>query len=150
MSEHIHRCLDCTPDMVPAFDQEDPRYHAGGKCVHPITKVMVNGVVVEGYTQGVFEGPEGWALFVGTNVHEVHPCACHNRETWQGMTCQEPLFGVVTVEHAPPVMVDILEVIHRVPQGWPGPEGTLEAQQTFDAGWESFWRWLHKQARTWE
>jgi hypothetical protein len=148
MTEHIHRCLSCTPDMVPAFDRADPRYHDGEKCVHRITKVLVNGAEI-GYTQGAFEGPEGWALFVGADIHEVHPCACYDRSTGQGMTCQEPRFGVVTVEHAPPVMIDAAEVIHRLPQGWPGPEASPEAQATFNAGWESLWRWLHKEGRQW-
>lgn len=148
MSEHIHGCLTCRPDMVPDFSRDDPRYHDGGKCVHRILRVTVNGAE-PGYTQGAFEGPEGWVLFVGANAGEVHPCACFNRETGQGTTCQEPRFGVVTVEHMPPVMIDAAEVIHRLPKGWPTAEATPEARATFAEGWETFWRWLHQEARQW-
>lgn len=142
MSEHVHGCLTCMPDMVPDFDRDDPRYHDGEKCVHRITKVLVDGVEI-GYTKGIFEGPEGWALFVGKDASEVHHCSCFNRDTLQGMVCLEPRFGVVTVEHAPPVMIDAAEVLHRLPKGWPyGPNST-----TFASDYEQLFLWLHKEAR---
>lgn len=142
MPEHVHRCLACTPGMVPDFDRADLRYHVGGKCVHRIKQVLIDGIDI-GYTAGAFEGPEGWALFAGTREQMglIHQCTCG------AGVCVEPRFGVVTVEHMPPVMIDAAEVLHRLPKGWPGPEATPEIRATFADGWEPFFHWLHQKAR---
>jgi hypothetical protein len=94
MSEHIHGCLTCRPDMVPDFDADDPRYHKSGKCSHSYSHgpAMVDGIPVS-YTNGVFEGPEGWALFAGATTADIHKCACG---TW---SCVEPRFGHARGEH---------------------------------------------------
>lgn len=100
MTEHIHRCLSCRPDMVPDFDRNDPRYHDGEKCGHGLT-IRVDGVELS-YTKGAFEGHEGWVIFAGESIEAIHPCSCADRTTGQGMTCLEPRFGHVEVVHACP------------------------------------------------
>lgn len=108
-SEHVHGCLNCRPDIVPDFDKADPRYHGAETCgtvVHG--PAMVDGVPVS-YTQGVFEGLEGWALFVGVTAADVHPCptcaTCYtttqgdpyySTDSWDHI-CIEPRFGYVTI-----------------------------------------------------
>lgn len=112
MPEHVHGCLNCRPDMVPAFDRADPRYHAYPKCGSTLA-VTVNGKDA-GYTNGAFEGPEGWALLCaeGTlNADLVHPCpTCKDGlpKDAEGFTigewplCVTPVFGRVDVIHACP------------------------------------------------
>lgn len=90
MSEHVHACLSCRPDMVPDFDPTDPRYHRTDKCGASHGPALVGGVPVT-YTAGVFEGPEGWALFCGATADEVHACSCTN-------LCAEPRFGRVEID----------------------------------------------------
>lgn len=92
MSEHVHACLNCQPDMVPDFDRADPRYHGAPKCLPGRSHgpAMVDGAPVS-YTNGVFEGPEGWALFAGATDEDVHRCACG---AW---SCVEPRFGHVEI-----------------------------------------------------
>jgi hypothetical protein len=103
MPEHVHRCLSCTPDMVPDFDRADPRYHEGEKC-GSILNVTLDGQEIS-YTRGIFEGREGWVLFAGADTESVHHCPTCTTRTDEGFiaryeVCVEPLFGVVTVEHS--------------------------------------------------
>lgn len=98
MSEHVHGCLNCRPDMVPDFRKDDPRYHDGEKCrtgrdFAQIHRVTLNGAELA-WTHGHFEGTEGWALFIGEAINLAHPCSCVN-----GGVCVEPCFGVVASEH---------------------------------------------------
>lgn len=94
MTEHVHGCLSCKPDMVPDFDRADPRYHDSEKCGHLAHgPAMVNGAPVS-YTDGVFEGAEGWALFAGATVDDVHSCSC--TDAWEHH-CAEPRFGHVEI-----------------------------------------------------
>lgn len=106
MSEHVHGCLNCRPEMVPDFSRDDPRYHDGEKSGHDWA-ALVDGVDV-GYTRGVFEGSEGWALVAGPgyDIERVHHCP--NCTTYRVLddgyevfdehqVCVEPCFGVVTI-----------------------------------------------------
>lgn len=109
MSEHVHGCLTCRPDMVPDFSRDDPRYHDGVKCGAPL-QATVDGVV-PGYHRGVLEGPEGWVLLAceGFNTALVHECpTCTTREPAEAdgfrrllhyEVCVEPRFGNVAVIH---------------------------------------------------
>ena len=108
MMEHIHGCLTCRPDMVPDFSRDDPRYHiyvSSSKCASAF-RVLVDGIDV-GYTQGAFEGPEGWALVAGADVEKVHDCPnCTADREYQGYqvadrqrVCVEPRFGRVVAQH---------------------------------------------------
>lgn len=109
MPEHIHDCLNCRPDMVPDFDRADPRFHGDGKCLRADgIESMVHHVFLDGseiaYTRGAFADREGWALFAGATVAEVHTCpTCTTRDAdgflVSAPVCVEPRFGAVTVVH---------------------------------------------------
>lgn len=94
MTEHIHRCLSCTPDMVPDFDRADPRYHDGEKC-GPLVRVSLDGAEMT-YAGGIFEGQEGWLLFAGAAVDDLHQCPCG------ADVCVETRFGRAEVAHGCP------------------------------------------------
>jgi hypothetical protein len=98
--------------MVPDFHRADPRYHTYEKCGVTFT-ATVDGKPA-GYTNGVFEGPEGWALVASRDrdPSQVHACpnctTYHDIEISEGetypvidrlSTCVEPAFGVVAVDH---------------------------------------------------
>jgi hypothetical protein len=104
--------------MVPDFDRADPRYHDGSKCGHPII-ALVDGAD-PGYTNGIFEGPEGWVLSAahGYDAEQLHQCP--NCTTYDAdgciehaAVCVEPLFGAVTVEHLVPDLGPLAESIRR-------------------------------------
>jgi len=108
MTEHVHGCLNCRPDMVPDFSKDDPRYHAYEKCGATL-RVMVGGRDA-GYTRGAFEGFEGWALVVAADgrAESVHDCpSCSGPlpaiegsvPGYQHSICMEPRFGRVGVIH---------------------------------------------------
>lgn len=104
MSEHVHGCLNCRPDMVPGFNRDDPRYH-GAHCAAPSFRVKVDGVE-PGYTNGAYEGAEGWALlasrgFVPGSVHECPNCTIRRSDGLLAhyANCVEPIFGNVEVIH---------------------------------------------------
>ena len=92
MSEHKHSCLSCTPEMVPDFRRDDPKYHDKQKC-HTTLRAAVDGVD-PGYTQGMYEGREGWAIVINGDIDTMHACPCGEH-----LMCVSPLFGVVTVVH---------------------------------------------------
>ena len=107
MTEHIHGCLNCRPEMVPDCDRADPRYHDGAKCGSAtFGVVLINGAPIS-YTLGVFEGPEGWVLFPGATTDAVHLCPnCTTYSEYQGYqvidhheVCVEPRFGRVEIHH---------------------------------------------------
>jgi hypothetical protein len=110
MTEHIHGCLICRPDMVPDFSRDDPHYHDGQKCANGWLAVTVNGEPIA-YTIGMYEGAEGWVLYAGYPAENVHPCPNHFTylTTTQGEPylpigawdhiCVEPRFGRVEVDH---------------------------------------------------
>jgi hypothetical protein len=115
MTEHIHGCLNCRPDMVPDLDRDDPRYHDGQKCGSTL-RATVDGVV-PGYHKGVFEGPDGWVLlacegFEAGLIHECPNCTTRGPAEEDGYrpllhheVCVEPRFGHVEVIHdCPSVM----------------------------------------------
>lgn len=93
MTTHVHQCLDCTPEMVPDYDKADVRYHGADKCVpgyaHGVA--LVDGKPVS-YTCGIFTGREGWALFVGKTIDDIHWCTCGSKAF-----CSTPVFGKVEV-----------------------------------------------------
>jgi hypothetical protein len=102
MAEHVHGCLNCRPDMVPDFSRDDPRYHDGTKCRtadgrRPLNWIVSIDGVTLGYTSGVFEGREGWALYAGEPDRAVLIHHCPNSRDCG--VCVEPRFGVITVEH---------------------------------------------------
>src|SRR4051812_44619555 len=108
MTEHVHGCLSCRPDMVPDFDRADPRYHDGEKCPRYRWGAVLPDGAEPGFTKGVFEGAEGWVLYAlggPGDTDAMHQCPC------KASVCVEPRFGVVTVEHLPPVMIDVNEVL---------------------------------------
>jgi hypothetical protein len=100
MAEHVHGCLNCRPDMVPDFDRADPRYHDGSKCGSGMFSVRVDGVE-PGYTCGVYEGAEGWALVAGSTTEVVHVHSCAGGTD----VCYQPRFGKVEVTHLCPAEV---------------------------------------------
>jgi hypothetical protein len=83
--------------MVPDFDPADERYHQWGKC-GPLTLVTLDGVV-QSYSVGVFEGPDGWVLFAGATMQDTHMCPSH-----PDTLCVEPRFGRVEVVHECPAV----------------------------------------------
>lgn len=104
MTEHVHGCLNCRPDMVPEFRQDDPRYHDADVCGTPL-RGTVDGVE-PGYHKGVYEGEDGWVLLAceGFNVELIHPCPTCTTYDAEGFTenyevCLEPRFGLVAVTH---------------------------------------------------
>lgn len=108
MTEHIHACLKCRPDMVPDFDRADPRYHDLEKCGGG--RVRLDGVE-PGYTAGCFEGTDGWLLLAseGFRADQVHPCPTCSTFTPDGFVtgwenCVEPRFGHVEVVHECPAV----------------------------------------------
>jgi hypothetical protein len=112
MTEHVHGCLSCRPDMVPDFERTDDRYHDGEKCDHSVY-ALVNGVD-PGYTTGIFEGPDGWVLSAsrGYDASRVHPCPNHRQRVDEAIDpiaaiqrveiCVEPVFGNVEARHRCP------------------------------------------------
>jgi hypothetical protein len=111
MAEHVHGCLNCRPDMVPDFSKDDPRYHDRDKCgVGFIARL--DGADL-GYTRGVFEADEGWALLCAQGTYDadlVHDCPnCTTRGADEGWidhheVCIEPRFGKVEVIHDCPAI----------------------------------------------
>lgn len=98
MSDHVHGCLTCRPDMVPDFSKDDPRFHISEKCrtergFGQIHRVMLDGVPLV-LTAGHFEGAEGWALEIAEGINAAHYCPCDSKNT-----CVKPNFGVVASEH---------------------------------------------------
>jgi hypothetical protein len=98
MSEHVHGCLTCRPDMVPDFDRADPRYHGLEKCGLGLAHgpAIVDGSPVA-YTSGVFEAAEGWALFCGATIDDVHSCPTCDPNGRLASICVEPRFGRVEI-----------------------------------------------------
>ncbi len=98
MTDHIHGCLNCRPDMVPDFSRDDPRYHDGQNCrdeEHGFSAyAFVDGVDAHYFTSA-FEGTEGWVLHAGyrEQTGQIHGCPC------DGGVCVEPRFGRVEVRH---------------------------------------------------
>lgn len=107
MTEHVHGCLNCRPDMVPEFRRDDPRYHDYEVCGTTLY-ATVDGVK-PGWHKGVFEGEDGWVLLAceGFDVEAIHACpTCTTYGTHDGhpiieqyQTCLEPRFGRVEVHH---------------------------------------------------
>jgi len=105
MSEHVHGCLTCRPDMVPDFSRDDTRYHDGEKCGVTLN-ATVDGVSL-GYHTGVFEGPDGWVLLVseGFDLEQAHYCPTCTPLDDEGFVirtsslCVTPRFGRVVVTH---------------------------------------------------
>jgi hypothetical protein len=121
MAEHVHGCLNCRPDMVPDFSRDDPRYHDYHKCGVAFT-ATVDGIAA-GYTHGVFEGPEGWALVCAadSNIESVHDCPpCSGPlpddgsgyPGYQHSICLTPAFGVIVVTHGCPA--DLAAQVERL------------------------------------
>lgn len=105
-ADHVHGCLACRPDMVPDFQKADRRYHSYEVCGTTLA-VRLDGID-PGYTDGVYEGNEGWVLFVGVTHEEIHACPnCLVRDADGFLAhhtlCVEALFGRVTVIHQCPV-----------------------------------------------
>lgn len=104
MTEHVHGCLICRPDMVPDFSHDDPRYCDGAKCRDAghggICYAFVDGVDVH-YCLAAFEGPEGWALHAGDRGRTdlIHLCPCGDPDR-DAAVCVEPRFGRVEIRHS--------------------------------------------------
>lgn len=109
-AEHVHRCLNCTPDMVPSYSEDDERYHDGKVC--GVTYTYTFDGSPGGYCTGAFEGPDGWILYAGARPEDVHVCptCCpDNLELRDARgplahsdVCIEPRFGSVVVIHGCP------------------------------------------------
>lgn len=54
-------------------------------------EVTVDGIS-PGYTKGVYEGSDGWILFAGKDVDEIHTCCGDN-------VCLQLRYGNVKVIH---------------------------------------------------
>lgn len=111
MLEHVHGCLSCRPGMVPSFSPDDGRYHRYERCGVTF-RAFVDGAD-PGYTQGVYEGPEGWVLFCGATTEEIHDCPnCTTYHEVDGYRvadhreiCVVPIFGAVEVRHDCPSLL---------------------------------------------
>lgn len=82
--------------MVPDFDRDDARYHDTNCGVN--FRATIDGADA-GYTKGCFEGPDGWVLFVGATLEDVHHCRCQGDLDRGNELCVEPRFGYVEVIH---------------------------------------------------